>query len=106
MNPDEILRHLESLLFVAAEPAEISQLAGALDVPASEVESAVEELAERCKWRGLRVQRRGQRVQLASSPDAAPYVEKFLGLTATTRLSQAALETLAIIAYRQPITRA
>jgi segregation and condensation protein B len=106
MNPDELLRHLESLLFVAAEPAEITHLAGALNVAAADVESAVEELAERSKWRGVRVQRRGQRVQLASAPEAAPYVETFLGLSATTRLSQAALETLAIIAYRQPITRA
>ena len=105
MNPDDLLRHLESLLFVAAEPADITQLAGALDVSADEVESALGELAERGKWRGIRVQRRGQRVQFASAPEAAPYVEKFLGLTATTRLSQAALETLAIIAYRQPITR-
>lgn len=105
MNPDDLLRHLESLLFVAAEPADISQLAGALDVSADEIESALGELGERGKWRGIRVQRRGQRVQFASAPEAAPYVEKFLGLTATTRLSQAALETLAIIAYRQPITR-
>src|ERR1051325_8781949 len=105
MNPDDLLRHLESLLFVAAEPAEISQLAGALEVSADEIESALGELGERGKWRGIRVQRRGQRVQFASAPEAAPYVEKFLGLTATTRLSQAALETLAIIAYRQPITR-
>ena len=105
MTPDDLLRHLESLLFVSSEPAEIAQLAAALDVPVSDIESAIDEFAERCKWRGIRVQRKGQRVQLASSPDAAPYVEKFLGLNAVTRLSQAALETLAIIAYRQPITR-
>ena len=106
VNADDLLRHLESLLFVAPEPAEISQLAAALQVTEPEVESALEELAERCKWRGIRVQRRGQRVQFASAPEAAPYVETFLGLSATTRLSQAALETLAIIAYRQPMTRA
>jgi segregation and condensation protein B len=105
MTPDDLLRHLESLLFVSSEPAEIAQLAAALDVPVSDIESAIDEFAERCKWRGIRVQRKGQRVQLASSPDAAPYVEKYLGLNAVTRLSQAALETLAIIAYRQPITR-
>ena len=105
MTPDDLLRHLESLLFVSSEPAEIAQLAAALEVPVSDIESAIDELAERCKWRGIRVQRKGPRVQLASSPDAAPYVEKYLGLNAVTRLSQAALETLAIIAYRQPITR-
>jgi len=105
MTPDDLLRHLESLLFVSSEPAEIAQLATALDMPVADIESAVDEFAERCKWRGIRVQRKGQRVQLASSPEAAPYVEKYLGLNAVTRLSQAALETLAIIAYRQPITR-
>src|SRR5437016_1642450 len=105
MTPDDLLRHLESLLFVSPEPAEISQLAAALDVPVAELEPAIEELAERCKWRGIRVQRKAQRLQLASAPDAAPFVEKYLGLNAVTRLSQAALETLAIIAYRQPITR-
>ena len=106
MVSEELIRNLESLLFVSAEPAEIAQLAGALDVKASEVEAALDELTERCKARGVRLQRRGQRVQFATTPEAAPYVEKFLGLTATTRLSQAALETLAIIAYRQPVTRA
>ena len=105
MTPDDLMRHLESLLFVSSEPAELAQLATALDMPVADIESAVDEFAERCKWRGIRVQRKGQRVQLASSPEAAPYVEKYLGLNAVTRLSQAALETLAIIAYRQPITR-
>ncbi len=106
MTSEELLRHLESLLFVAAEPAEIAQLASALDVKANEVAAALDDLAERCQSRGIRVQRKGQHVALASAPEASPFVEKFLGLTATTRLSQAALETLAIIAYRQPITRA
>ncbi len=106
MNQDELLRHLEGLLFVAAEPAEIAQLAAALDVRATEVEAALETLSAQFQSRGLRLQRRGQRVALATAPESAPYVEKFLGLSATTRLSQAALETLSIIAYRQPITRA
>jgi segregation and condensation protein B len=52
------------------------------------------------------LQRKGDRVQLASAPEAAPYIERFLGLDLTARLSPAALEVLAIVAYRQPITRA
>ena len=55
--------------------------------------------------RGLCLQRIGNRVQLTTTPEAAPYVERFLGLEARTRLSRAALETLAIVVYRQPITR-
>lgn len=103
---DELTRHIESLLFVSAEPAEVTHLAGALEVSADEIEAALAALEAQCAGRGIRLQRRGTRVQLATVPAASPYVEKFLGLTATTRLSQAALETLAIIAYRQPITRA
>jgi segregation and condensation protein B len=56
--------------------------------------------------RGIRVQRKGDKVQLTTQPECAPYVEKFLGLDLTTRLSKPALETLAIIAYQQPVTRA
>jgi segregation and condensation protein B len=52
------------------------------------------------------VQRLGERVQLVSAPEAAAAIERFLGLDLTTKLSPAALETLAIIAYKQPVTRA
>ena len=57
------------------------------------------------RGRGLSLQWYAGKVQLTSSPAMAPLVEKFLGLEATARLSRAALETIAIIAYRQPITR-
>jgi segregation and condensation protein B len=56
--------------------------------------------------RGVRLQRKGDKVQLVTRPETAAYVERFMGLEHTGRLSQAALETLAIIAYRQPCTRA
>jgi len=55
--------------------------------------------------RGIRVQRHRQRVRFVTAPEAASVVRAFLGLEAKVRLSRAALETLAIIAYRQPITR-
>jgi segregation and condensation protein B len=55
--------------------------------------------------RGLSLQWHGGRVQLTTSPYLSDLVERFLGLESTTRLSRAALETLSIIAYRQPITR-
>jgi segregation and condensation protein B len=106
MTPEELQKHLESLLFVAAEPTDIAQFAIALDVPKEQIETTLTELDAQWQARGLRIQRRGQRVQMATAPDAAAYVEKFLGLSALTRLSHAALETLAIIAYRQPVTRA
>lgn len=96
---------LEALLFVAADPVAPAQLASALEMTVTEVEKGLEELAQLLEKRGLRLQRNAGRVQLTTAPDLADQVERFLGLEATTRLSRAALETLAIIAYQQPVTR-
>ncbi len=96
---------LESLLFVATEPVPISQLAAALEITPAEVERGLRTLEDELRERGLRLQRHRHRVQLTTAPQAAELIERFLGLEATTRLSRAALETLAIIAYRQPVTR-
>lgn len=97
---------VECLLFVAEGPVTIEQLARALQVEAVRVEEALHELAGRCNGRGLRLQQQNGRVQLVTAPEAAPYIERFLGLELSSTLSAAALETLAIIAYRQPVTRA
>jgi segregation and condensation protein B len=97
---------LESLLFVADAPVAVSQLARVLEVEVKCIEEALERLRVEYSQRGLRVQRRGERVQVVTAPDAAPYIERFLGLQLSGKLSTAALETLAIIAYQQPVTRA
>lgn len=96
---------VESLLFVAAEPVSVGQLAGVLESTPEGIEEALGELEAALRERGLRLQRMGDQVQLVTAPEAAPYVERFLGLGERRRLSQAALETLAIIAYRHPISR-
>src|SRR5512143_3900968 len=96
---------LEALLFVAAEPATIAQMAEALDVAPSVVERGLNELDTALATRGLRLQRHAGRCQLTTAPQLAELIERFLGLEATTHLSRAALETLAIIAYQQPVTR-
>lgn len=96
---------LEALLFVAAEPVPTAQLATALDVSASVVERGLNELDASLQSRGLRLQRHAGRVQLTTAPELAELIERFLGLEATSHLSRAALETLAIIAYQQPVTR-
>ena len=96
---------VESLLFVADAPVPVSRLAEALDATPGQVEQALAELEAATSGGGLRLQRDGTRVQLVTAPEAAPTVERFLGLEARTRLSRAALETLAIIAYSQPLTR-
>ena len=96
---------LEALLFVAGEPVATAQLAAALDVAPSVVERGLNELDASLSSRGLRLQRHAGRVQLTTAPQLAELIEHFLGLEATSHLSRAALETLAIIAYQQPVTR-
>jgi segregation and condensation protein B len=96
---------VEALLFVADGPVPLARLAEALDVNAREVEAALDRLSQLYADRGLSLQRIRDRVQLTTSPAAADRVQKFLGLAASAPLSKAALETLAIIAYQQPITR-
>ena len=96
---------IEAMLFVSAEPVPVAQLSTALDVTLSVVERGLKELDESLSTRGLRLQRNAGRVQLTTAPELAELIELFLGLEATTHLSRAALETLAIIAYQQPCTR-
>jgi len=103
---DKLKAVLESLLFVAQGPVDVGMLARVLRAEIGQVEETVESLAADCRERGVRVQRDGRSVQMVTDPEAAPYVERLLGMDHQQRLSHAALEALAIIAYRQPITRA
>jgi len=97
---------LEALLFVVASPVTVAQLAEALEQKTADIEAGLHNLEQSYQQgRGLSLQWHGGRVQLTTAPGMAGLVERFLGLEATARLSRAALETLAIIAYRQPITR-
>jgi segregation and condensation protein B len=96
---------MESLLFVADEPVPVSRLAEALEVSVREVEGALNLLTARYVGRGIGLQRHRDRVQMTTAPAAGGQVQHFLGLAASSPLSRAALETLAIIAYQQPVTR-
>jgi segregation and condensation protein B len=97
---------VESLLFVADEPVAVKRLAAAIGAQQAAVEEALQGLSEEYDQRGLRLQYKGGQVQLVTAPEAAPYIERFLGLELTSRLSAPALEALAIVAYQQPVTRA
>lgn len=105
---DAQLAVLESLLFVAAEPVQPARLAQALEVDAETVTVLLARLEQAlaAPGRGLRLQQFDGKVQLVSAPAAAPAIERFLNLEPSNRLSSPALETLAVIAYRQPVTRA
>jgi len=104
-EPEELLPILEAVLFVADAPIDLAALARAVNAPRQEVIERLDELAEACRDRGVRLQQTGDLVQLVSAPQTAAYVERFLGLEHPP-LTNASLETLAIIAYRQPMTRA
>ncbi len=99
---------LEAILYVAGEPVNAQALAHALNLTTTELEEAIEQLRESCliDKRGIRLNRHGGDIQLSINPEYAPYVEAFLQPVKRQSLSQAVLETLSIIAYRQPVTKA
>ena len=100
------IEHLiESLLFVAEGPVSIAQIAAALNPSPKQIKRALLDLENLYQDRGLQIQNLRGRVQLTTNPKAASSIEQFLGLESQQRLTSAALETLAIIAYRQPVTR-
>ena len=105
LQPPENLRlTVEALLLVAESPPTVRTLARVTGVSMDAVESVLQEL-ETDDSRGIRLRRHNETVALVSAPEAAPFVERLLGLDTPPRLSKAALETLAVIAYHQPVTR-
>ena len=104
-HPEDLALALESLLFVAEEPPTVRQLAEATNVSKDAVEEALEVLEADAAKRGIRLQRHGASIRLVSAPESSRWVERFLGLDRPNKLSKAALETLAIIVYSQPVTR-
>lgn len=107
MDQTELCGVLEAILYVAGEPVNAQALAHALNLTTMELEEAVEQLRESCLLdrRGIRLNRHGGEIQLSINPEYAPYVEAFLQPIKRQSLSQAVLETLSIIAYRQPVTK-
>lgn len=105
MEPNEIPQILEAILFVAGEPVAVADLARALEVGEMEIMHAVEALERECERRGVTVRRYGDHLRMETRPEYAPYVERLLQPVQRQTLSQTAMETLAIIAYRQPVTK-
>ncbi|MCD6028270.1 MAG: chromosome segregation and condensation protein ScpB [Thermomicrobiales bacterium] len=102
---EELPALLEALLLVAPEPADPRDLAAAAGVSVAAIENALATMQADAS-RGLAIVRHRGTAHLATAPRFAPYVRRFLRLERETRLSGAALETVALIAYRQPVTRA
>ncbi|MFN2121386.1 MAG: SMC-Scp complex subunit ScpB [Anaerolineales bacterium] len=100
-----VAAQLEALLFVATEPASVGELAEALELDRGIVEAALRDLQDVLRTRGLRLQRHANRLQLTTAPELAANIERFLGLETRTHIGRSGLETLAIVAYNQPVTR-
>lgn len=100
----ERAKNLVALIFAGPAPLDVETACRVMKVPREEVEEAVTFLRDHPPL-GLRVQRSEDQLELVSDPEAAPYVEELLGLNRPVKLSRAALEALAIVAYRQPVTR-
>lgn len=100
----DLVALVEAFLLVAAEPPTIDELAAGAGTGTREIEAAIADLASQVD-RGWLLQRHGDRIQLATAPRFAPYLRTFLGIDREARLSSAAMETLAIVAYQQPTTR-
>ncbi len=103
----ELRALIEAMLFVAEDPIPVTEMAEVLEQPQAVV---VEELGAyaadlESSGRGLVLREIGDGWRLFTHPDARPYLERFAATDRITRLSKAALETLAVVAYRQPVSR-
>ena len=108
MEQMELQRAIEAILFAAGERVEISRLAMALESDEKDVEAAVSALADELAFqrRGIRILRLEEGYQMVSSGEMADYITKCLETRKPPKLSSSQLETLTIIAYYQPATRA
>lgn len=104
MNP---LAALEAVLFVTEAPIPLSELVEVLELPKSEVEGLLTDLEEQMRGResGLVLRSTAGGWRIYTRPEAYPYLERFASSATARKLSPAALETLAVVAYRQPVAR-
>ena len=96
---------VESILLVADEPVSVRSLARLLDSQPRAIEDALRHIRDGEADRGIRVQRNNGLLQLVTAPENADVVRRFLSLAHPSRLSRPSLETVAIVAYQQPVTR-
>lgn len=103
---EDVAVALEAVCFALSRPVTVQELSSLLGCSATTVRTAIDTLAASLRGRGLMVQRHRDEMQLVTRPEVAWAVHRALNPERPSRLSRAALETLAIIAYRQPTTRA
>jgi segregation and condensation protein B len=105
-DPAGLAASLEAVLFTLNRPVTLLELQDILQAPLPEIEAGALALGELLEGRGLFLQRHQDQLQLGTHPNQADVVRRVLRPEYPSRLSPAAYETLAIIAYRQPLTRA
>jgi segregation and condensation protein B len=98
------IAHLEALLFVAEKPLTRREIAAVTGADRDTVDALLGDLEVSLRSRGVRLLAAGDQVQLVTAPEAGGLIARYVGVDGV-RLSPASLETLAIIAYRQPVTR-
>jgi segregation and condensation protein B len=104
--PGELTENqLEALLFVAEKPLSRREIATLAGVPREAVDERLGDLEVSLAGRGMRLVLAGDRVELTTAPEAGALIARYVGADAV-KLSPASLETLAIVAYRQPVTKA
>ena len=108
MEPTQLQRAIEAILFAAGERVEISRLAMALEVDPKDVETAADSLMDSFSFerRGIRILKLEKAYQMVSSGEMADYVTKALETRKPPKLSASQLEALTIVAYYQPATKA
>ena len=106
MEPEDLAIALEGLCFALNRPVTLGEATGILGRSPHAVAAAAEALAEQLRGRGLMLQRHGDQLQIVTRPEVAWAVQRALNPEKPSRLSRPAMETLAIVAYRQPVTRA
>ena len=108
MERNELQRIIEAILFAAGERVELSRLASTLETDPAEIAAATEELADRLAFdrRGIRILHLEEGYQMVSSGEMADYITKALETRKPPKLSASQLETLTIVAYYQPATKA
>jgi segregation and condensation protein B len=105
METARIKSILESILFVARKPMPLDELAAATELPSEAIFTVLEEIVAQSQNWGITVVKVAGGYLMGTNPGNVDYVEKILHPKEETRLSPQALETLAIIAYKQPVTR-
>jgi segregation and condensation protein B len=108
LDRDAAIGILEGILFAAGDPVELKDLAKVLEISEEEVLSLVNDMKQEynSKNRGIMISEVGKKIRLTTKVEIYPYLEKLLKPQIRTQLSKAALETLAIIMFKQPVTKA